>query len=278
MPTYLARDAHSFEAGRRQAPAAQSAHEFAGARDPARRHLRPQRHSAGHRRLGRNWSAIAPITRRSASTSTQACSRFDSRHYPFGAAAAHLIGDLRTGENFHATNASLVEHDSNRKLQGYEYAELAPLVRYRHQPGNPGIARILARDRNVHLTVDIRLQMRARRFSTGTLRGGRAERIGGGARRGHRRRAGAGERARARSAAAQHTPDELLDRARYGEYPPGSTFKLVTAIAALRLDPELKHRTFLCHRLPDGRAGNTIPAGTGPSKTTSATSRTARST
>ena len=92
----------------------------------------------------------------------QVCSRFDNRHYPFGAATAHLIGDLRTGENFHASNASLVEHDSNRKLQGYEYAELASLVRYRHQPGNQGIARILARDRNVHLTVDIRLQMRAR--------------------------------------------------------------------------------------------------------------------
>jgi cell division protein FtsI/penicillin-binding protein 2 len=57
---------------------------------------------------------------------------------------------------------------------------------------------------------------------------------------------------------AVHTPDELLDRARYGEYPPGSTFKLVTAIAALRLDPGLKHRTFLCRTLPDGRAGNTI--------------------
>ena len=51
----------------------------------------------------------------------------------------HVIGDLRTGENFHATNASLVEHDSNLKLQGYEYAELASLVRYRHQPGNAGI-------------------------------------------------------------------------------------------------------------------------------------------
>jgi cell division protein FtsI/penicillin-binding protein 2 len=49
-----------------------------------------------------------------------------------------------------------------------------------------------------------------------------------------------------------------LDRARYGQYPPGSTFKLVTAMAALRLNPELKHRTFLCHTLPDGRAGNTI--------------------
>ena len=63
--------------------------------------------------------------------------RFDSRHYPFGAATAHVVGDLRTGENFHATNASLVEHDANAKLQGYDYAELAPLVRYRHQPGNP---------------------------------------------------------------------------------------------------------------------------------------------
>ena len=54
------------------------------------------------------------------------------------------------------------------------------------------------------------------------------------------------------------SPDELLDRARYGQYPPGSTFKLVTAIAALRLDPGLTHRTYLCHTLPDGRAGNRI--------------------
>jgi cell division protein FtsI/penicillin-binding protein 2 len=58
--------------------------------------------------------------------------------------------------------------------------------------------------------------------------------------------------------AAAPTPDELLDRARYGQYPPGSTFKLVTAMAALRGDPSLTHRTYLCRPLGDGRSGNTI--------------------
>src|ERR1035438_8262724 len=58
--------------------------------------------------------------------------------------------------------------------------------------------------------------------------------------------------------AAAPTPDELLDRARYGQYPPGSTFKLVTAMAALRGDPGLTHRTYQCRPLGDGRCGHTI--------------------
>ena len=55
---------------------------------------------------------------------------------------------------------------------------------------------------------------------------------------------------------APPTPDQLLDRARYGQYPPGSTFKLVTAIAALRVDRRVTHRTFQCRPLGDGRCGN----------------------
>ena len=47
----------------------------------------------------------------------------------------------------------------------------------------------------------------------------------------------------------------LLDRARYGLYPPGSTFKVVTAIAALRMDPRLANQQYQCIRLPDGRNG-----------------------
>jgi cell division protein FtsI/penicillin-binding protein 2/cell division protein FtsW (lipid II flippase) len=191
-----------------------------------------------------------------------AASRFDSRHYPFGGAAAHLVGDLRTGENFHASNSSLVEHDSNRKLQGYEYAELASLVRYRHEPGNPAIARVLARDRTIHLTLDIRLQLRAREILEKHLRAA-----------GQQKGAvvvmdsNTGGVLALVSAPAPDPPgvrtaapgaDELLDRARYGQYPPGSTFKLVTAIAALRADPDLVRRTYLCRTLEDGRAGNTI--------------------
>ena len=54
------------------------------------------------------------------------------------------------------------------------------------------------------------------------------------------------------------TPEELLDRARYGQYPPGSTFKLVTAMAALRKDPELKRQRYNCHGLGDGRVGTWV--------------------
>jgi len=58
--------------------------------------------------------------------------------------------------------------------------------------------------------------------------------------------------------------DDLLDRARYGQYPPGSTFKLVTAMAALRLDPKLREKKFHCAPLGDGRVGTRIPGWNRP--------------
>ena len=200
----------------------------------------------------------------------QVASRFDSRHYPFGAALALVLGDLRTGENFHASNASLVEHDSATRLQGYEYSELAGLVRYRHQPGNPAIAKLLARDRNVKLTLDVRLQLRAKEILEKHLRDSHTQNGAVVV-----MNAGTGDVLALVSSPAPDppgsratapSPDELLDRTRYGLYPPGSTFKLVTAIAALRANPELKHRTFLCRTLPDGRAGNVIAGWNRPIK------------
>ena len=188
-----------------------------------------------------------------------ACSRLDNRHYPFGSLTAHVLGDLRTGENFHATNASLIEHDSNAKLQGFsDYRELAPLIRYRHQPGNPEIAKLMARDRNVIASIDIRLQARAAKALEDRLA------------KAHKDKGAvlvmdpnSGDVLALVSAPAPESrpsdPEELFDRARYGQYPPGSTFKLVTAMAALRLDPALENKSFSCRRLPDGRVGAIIP-------------------
>ncbi|HEY7306469.1 MAG TPA: FtsW/RodA/SpoVE family cell cycle protein [Bryobacteraceae bacterium] len=189
----------------------------------------------------------------------RSCSRFEARHYPFGSAMVHFLGDLRTGEKFNATNASLVEHDANTRLQGYtDYRDLAPIVRYRHQRGNPIVEELLNRDREVRTTIDVRLQTKALEILRRRLE------------QAHKKgaivviNAQSGELLALASwpvppDSGQATPDELLDRARYGEYPPGSTFKLVTAMAALRLDSKAMQKTYTCRGLGDGRVGTVIP-------------------
>ena len=61
--------------------------------------------------------------------------------------------------------------------------------------------------------------------------------------------------------AARIAPRRCFDRARYGLYPPGSTFKLVTAAAALRQDPALRGRPTAAARCPTGASACASPAG-----------------
>lgn len=63
---------------------------------------------------------------------------------------------------------------------------------------------------------------------------------------------------KAASAANETDADALLDRVRYGLYPPGSTFKLLVAAAALRSQPALQSHAYTCKLLPDGRVGNVV--------------------
>ena len=65
-----------------------------------------------------------------------------------------------------------------------------------------------------------------------------------------------------RRLAANDDADVWLDRARYGAYPPGSTFKLVMALAALR-DSSSSGR-YTCVRLPDGRVGAKVSGWSRP--------------
>jgi cell division protein FtsW (lipid II flippase)/cell division protein FtsI/penicillin-binding protein 2 len=188
------------------------------------------------------------------------CSRVDNRHYPFGPATAHLVGDLRTREKFHATNASLIEVDQAAALQGFlDYRDLAPYVRVRHQPGNRAMEELRSRDRTVRSSIDIRLQLEASRILARGLEHARKER---GAIVMMNAQSGdvlALVSAPAPNQAGTSSDDQLLDRARYAQYPPGSTFKLVTAMAALRLDPALERKRFHCAPLGDGRVGARIP-------------------
>lgn len=206
----------------------------------------------------------------------QVCNRNDSRHYPLGAAAFHLLGNLHTRANWSASNSSLQERDSTVQLQGYDdrarvvevrdfrtgqpaytvrydYRELMPLLRHRYEPGNEAVKRILSRNRDLHMSIDARLQMKATEILRAHLR-----------RLGKARGAlvvldaESGDLLASVSEPSTGGDDALLDRARYGLYPPGSTFKIVTAMAALRANPELEKQTYQCVGLPDGRIGNYV--------------------
>ncbi len=191
--------------------------------------------------------------------------RLDNRYYPFDSVTRHLLGDYRSGENFHASNTSLIEHDQRAQLQGFsDYNQLASAVRYRHQAANPVMMALRTHDRSVRTTIDIRFQLRANEILQRHLAA---------AKRDHGAlvvmNADTGDVLAIASAPfptgdGPGTSDELLDRARYGQYPPGSTFKLVTAIAALRIDPKLEKKTFHCGPLGDGRVGVNIPGWNRP--------------
>ncbi|MGE5360879.1 MAG: FtsW/RodA/SpoVE family cell cycle protein [Bacteroidales bacterium] len=215
-----------------------------------------------------------------------------ARCYPFGTLTFHLLGDWQSKVNWAARNTSFVERDDDRVLRGYDdraqvvavadprtgatthvirrdYRELLPLLRHRYEPAHPAVRQLLDRPRDLRVAIDVRLQMKVgadleKRIRAAGKKEGAAvvlsddgdllaavsypwpaslPRVG----------------ADGETELAADEPDPAwLDRARYGLYPPGSSFKLVTAAAALRADPALEHATFTCERLPDGRVGTRL--------------------
>jgi cell division protein FtsW (lipid II flippase) len=212
-----------------------------------------------------------------------------ARCYPLGGAAFHLLGDAGTRENWSASNSSYVERDADDRLRGFDdhaaavqstdeqgrpvptvrrdYRELVPLLRHRHQPTHDTAEEFLAKNRDVRTTIDARLQLRLSQILASAAKrseSGRAAAVVLDAATGDVLALGSYPFPtvdRPVSAVADGREEALLDRSRYGLYPPGSTFKLVTAAAALRQDPALSTQTFTCGDLPDGRVGVRIPGG-----------------
>jgi cell division protein FtsW (lipid II flippase) len=181
----------------------------------------------------------------------------EERCYPLGGAAFHLLGDVSSRRNWSATNTSYIERDAQDRLRGFvDYEELIPLLRHRYAPDHPQVKAFLGRKRDITTTIDAPLQARVANILSKY----------------------AARSATGRAAAVVLDPDSghvlaignypfpdgdgeehLLDRARYGLYPPGSTFKLVTAVAALRRDPASSRAAFTCTRQPNGRVGIKMP-------------------
>ena len=222
----------------------------------------------------------------------RACPRSEFRHYPFGGLTFDLLGDLRTRERWGAGNTSFVERDSARRLRGYDdrptlvsvknpatkamervirydYRELVPLLRHRNEPNSPEVRRVLDRPRDVHMSIDARMQVRVAAILAAQLKQANVDKgaavvldpatgdlLASVSLPQPDLRAPEASRDRKGADSSEPLANPYLDRARYGLYPPGSTFKVVTAIAALRKDASLTHKTYECIRLPDGRAGN----------------------
>jgi cell division protein FtsI/penicillin-binding protein 2 len=224
---------------------------------------------------------------------TDACRTAGERCYPLGGAAFHLLGDARTRLNWSAPNSSYIERDVENQLRGFDdhataiqttdssgrsmltirrdYREIIPALRHRHDATNPAFARLRA-PHDVHSTIDANLQLRVASIVEAYARktAGKAAAVvldpdtGGLLASASYPWPAAPAATNVPDSRAESGAEALLDRARYGLYPPGSTFKLVTASAALGHNIDPRRTTFTCQRLPDGRVGAKIPGWNRP--------------
>lgn len=240
-------------------------------------------------------ASLGTIYRAAGIAPVRECDRTESRCYPLGGFTFHLTGDWNQQSNWGARNSSYIERDSDAQLKGYDdraravevvnprtgrrqaaierdYGELLPLVRQRDWGWSSAIDAMRARNRDVHTSIDARLQMRAStalrdRIETGGHARGAAVALDPDSGQvlasvSYPWPAAAGLAASTGRPAPTQENDPWLDRARYGLYPPGSVFKLLIAGAALRHGAA--NSTFSCLRLPDGRVGNYIRGSARP--------------
>ncbi|HKH71829.1 MAG TPA: FtsW/RodA/SpoVE family cell cycle protein [Vicinamibacterales bacterium] len=215
--------------------------------------------------------------------------RANERCYPLGGAAFHVLGDVRDARNWAATNTAYVERDAQDHLRGFDdhsipvklpdasghpvqttrrdFHELVPLLRHRYSPNHAEVNAFLNRTRDVRLTIDAPLQASvAHILSKYAARSasGHAAAVVLDPDTGELLAVASYPFPSATVAARHRSTDEtetLIDRARFGLYPPGSTFKLVTATAALRQNPAFRDSTFMCSLQANGRVGAQV-AGT----------------
>ncbi|MGI8671621.1 MAG: FtsW/RodA/SpoVE family cell cycle protein [Luteitalea sp.] len=125
----------------------------------------------------------------------RSCAPSDVRCYPLGALAFSVLGDWATQANWAARNSSYLERDRDSQLKGFDdhqrlvevvnprtgsrettvrrdYAALLPIVRHGVDSARADVAVLLGQSRDLHASIDARLQQRvARALGAGIARG-----------------------------------------------------------------------------------------------------------
>lgn len=200
------------------------------------------------------------------------------RSYPFADSTFYLLGDVERRVKWGADNSLYAEHRYLSYLRGYDnhpttvpvdgrevvrydYSELRPLIG-RHRRSRTA-RMLLARDRDLRLTIDVRLQRAASGLLEEMTPEGRiSSAVVLDASTGEVLASATYPLPALDHPTETHLNPKVFDRG-FGEgaKPPGSTFKLVTAMAALQHDPASAKWTRLV-RASDRYARRGEPTGT----------------
>lgn len=165
------------------------------------------------------------------------------------------------------------------KVTPRDLSEVVPLLRYRHFTWQPDLQKLWNKPRDVKTTIDVRLQIETARIVEKTIKDKKLKKAAAVVIDPTNGNVLASvsypwfsenqlnefieNPAKAESnvspAEKEQTEMRLADRVRLEDYPPGSTFKILTSIAALKNNPQVFDKIYKCERLPDGRAGFKLP-------------------
>ncbi len=195
-----------------------------------------------------------------------------------------LQGFNDSSKNFSSEDKikTVYEFDENKnqvpvevKVSPRDLSEVVPLLRYRHFTWQADLQKLWNKPRDVKTTIDVRLQIETAKILEKTIRDKKLKKAAAVVIDPTNGNVLASvsypwfsenqlndfienpskAESKTMTTEKEQTEMRLADRARLEDYPPGSTFKILTAIAALRKNPQAFEKTYKCERLSDGRAG-----------------------
>jgi cell division protein FtsI/penicillin-binding protein 2/cell division protein FtsW (lipid II flippase) len=203
----------------------------------------------------------------------EAVCREGRRCYPFGSKTFFLLGNAQTRSNWTGQYIAYIEKDYENRLRGFDrqtidniylkhdYRALIPIVRA-HYAGAALDASLLPHPpKDVHTTIDINLQLALTEIVEKELAARNLKKSGVivlNPQTGELLASVSYPYPEDNAFIQTTSNDSINDRARQEPYPPGSTFKIVTEMAALSIDEQADQQRFECIQLKKNRVGSWV--------------------